>query len=134
MEKIQWLSKALELVATQEKYLSSDLRSTQRMNWVWITIYNTVKKQGYLDYEIKHSLNSLAYALDRWKKSLVLTKDVVCDFLEVMYLHGCSYSDRLNTKVIVKGYFEKIKDQAVFWWKNLVHLRQKVYKKLYKKD
>lgn len=125
---------ALELVATQEKYLSSDLRSTQRMNWVWITIYNTVKKQGYLDYEIKHNLNSLAYALDRWKKSLVLTKDVVCDFLEVMYLHGCSYSDRLNTKVIVKGYFEKIKDQAVFWWKNLVHLRQKVYKKLYKKD
>lgn len=105
---------ALELVATQEKYLSSDLRSTQRMNWVWITIYNTVKKQGYLDYEIKHNLNSLAYALDRWKKSLVLTKDVVCDFLEVMYLHGCSYSDRLNTKVIVKGYFEKLKTKLFF--------------------
>lgn len=83
VEKVQRLSKALERVGTQEKQLSSD-RPICTMEELSVNSYIQLKKQGYLDREIKYIFNITAYALARWKKSLGLTKGVVRDLLEVM--------------------------------------------------
>ena len=83
VEKVQRLSKALERVGSQEKHLSSD-RPICTMEELSVNSYIQLKKQGYLDREIKHIFNITAYALAQWKKSLGLTKGVVRDLLEVM--------------------------------------------------